>query len=159
MSQVRELKIDATIIARASRFISDHALDEFFGVQIRKTDFGSNGSDDNNLYELIRDTEHKKFFVCSDDKDVEQRFGALPNVAIYAKRAHVEKLVEQGDWNSVTSDHSGRAYACNVNRSALSVIDAVVDLLILSHSQPLHTSNSTFLQTALLLKNALNRHR
>ena len=85
---------------------------------------------------------------------MEQRFGALPNVAIYAKRAHVEKLVEEGGWNSVTSDHSGRAYACNVNRSAISVIDAVVDLLILSRSDVVKTSNSTFLQTALLIKDS-----
>ena len=150
--QVRVLKFNAEIVAEADRFMRKHKLKEFFGVQIRKTDFGSNGADDSNLFELIRNAAHKKFFVCSDDKDVEQRFGALPNVAIYAKRAHVEKLVEEGGWNSVTSDHSGRAYACNVNRSAISVIDAVVDLLILSHSQPVQTSNSTFLQTAILLK-------
>jgi hypothetical protein len=65
----------------------------------------------------------------------------------------VDKLVE-GDWNSVTLDHSGRAYACNVNRSALSVIDAVVDCLILSYSTVVRTSNSTFLNTALLLQSA-----
>ena len=154
LQQVRELKINAEIEALADRFISEQGLDEFFGVQIRKTDFGSNGADDSNLFELTRNAAHKKFFVCSDDKDVEQRFGALPNVAIYAKRAHVEKLVEEGGWNSVTSDHSGRAYACNVNRSAISVIDAVVDLLILSRSDVVKTSNSTFLQTALLLKSS-----
>jgi glycosyltransferase involved in cell wall biosynthesis len=152
VQQVRELKINAEIEAQADRFVSDQGLDEFFGVQIRKTDFGSNGADDSNLFELIRNAAHKKFFVCSDDKDVEQRFGALPNVAIYAKRAHVEKLIVDGGWNSVTSDHSGRAYACNVNRSAISVVDAVVDLLILSRSEVVKTSNSTFLQTALLLK-------
>ena len=150
--QVRELKINAEIEAQADRFISDQGLDEFFGVQIRKTDFGSNGADDGNLFELVRNAAHKKFFVCSDDKDVEQRFGALPNVAIYPKRAHVEKLIDDGGWNSVTTDHSGRAYACNVNRSAISVVDAVVDLLILSRSDVVKTSNSTFLQTALLLK-------
>ena len=155
--QVRALKFKAEIVAEADRFIRKHKLKEFFGVQIRKTDFGSNSADDGNLFELISNAAHKKFFVCSDDKDVEQRFGALPNVAIYAKRAHVEKLVEAGGWNSVTSDHSGRAYACNVNRNALSVIDAVVDLLILSHSQPVQTSNSTFLQTALLIKGSRKR--
>ena len=87
---------------------------------------------------------------------MEQRFSALPNVAVYVKRAHVEKLLEEGDWNSVTTDSSGRAYACNVNRSAISVIDAVIDLLILSHSMVVKTSNSTFLQTALVLKNSRN---
>jgi hypothetical protein len=154
--QVRVLKFKAEILAEADRFMCKHKLKEFFGVQIRKTDFGSNGADDSNLFELIRNAAHKKFFVCSDDKDVEQRFGALPNVAIYAKRAHVEKLVVEGGWNSVTSDHSDRAYACNVNRSAISVIEAVVDLLILSRSEVVKTSNSTFLQTALIIRAARN---
>ena len=150
--QVQELKFNPEIMALALEFISTKGLDEYFGVQIRKTDFGSNGADDENLYDLIRNTSHKKFFVCSDDKQVEQRFDALPNVAIYAKRAHVEKLLEDGGWNSVTNDNSGRAYACNVNRNALSVIEALVDLIILSYSEIVHTSNSTFLRTALLIQ-------
>ena len=154
LHQVRELKIDATAVARADQFIRDWDLGEFFGVQIRKTDFGNNGSDDDSLYELIRNTSHRKFFVCSDDKQVELRFGALPNVAIYAKRAHVEKMAEESGWNSLTSDHSGRAYLSNVNRSAISVIDALIDLLILSRSTVVKTSNSTFLSAALLIKTA-----
>jgi hypothetical protein len=77
----------------------------------------------------------------------------LPNVAIYEKQAYVEKLVA-GDWTTLASDHSGRVYPCNVNRSAQSVIDAVVDLLVLSHSEVIKNSNSTFLNAALLLKAA-----
>ena len=156
LKQVRQLKINAEIIANAEKFIIDQNLNDYFGVQVRKTDFGPNGADESHLYELISNADDKKFFVCSDDNEVEQRFSALPNVAVYVKRAHVEKLLEEGDWNSVTTDSSGRAYACNVNRSAISVIDAVIDLLILSHSMVVKTSNSTFLQTALVLKNSRN---
>ena len=58
----------------------------------------------------------------------------------------------QGDWTAVTADHSGRLYAGNINRSGQSVIDAIVDLLLLSYSQVVKTSNSTFLQTALLMQ-------
>lgn len=154
-AQVRGLHFRREIVERANAFLREQQIGQqpgdFFGVQIRKTDFGGNGADDNNLFDLISKTGHKRFFVCSDDKTVEQRFGALPNVAIYSKRAHVEKMVE-GGWNSVTTDHSGRAYACNVTRSAASVEDALVDLLILSRSQIVKTSNSTFLNTALLLQ-------
>jgi hypothetical protein len=132
-------------------FLHKNGLSDFLGLHIRKTDFGSHGADDDNLYTLVTNCPQKQFFVCSDDKEVERRFGNLPNVAIYPKRAHVEKLVE-GDWNSTISDHSGRVYACNVNRSETSVEDALVDLLILSRSQIVRTSNSTFLNTALLLK-------
>jgi hypothetical protein len=136
---------------RATSFLSTHRLTEFFGIQIRKTDFGSNGADDQNLYDLIVGRADAQFFVCSDDKDVERRFSALPNVHIYDKQAHVEKWV-QGDWNSHTADHSGRVYACNVNRGALSVQEAIVDLLILSKSGIVRTSGSTFLSAALMIK-------
>jgi len=93
------------------------------------------------------------FFVCSDDKTVEQKFAALKNVAIYEKQAYVEKRIS-GDWTELTADHSGRVYPCNVHRSAESVLEAVTDLLILSRSQVIKTSNSTFLNTALLLQAA-----
>jgi hypothetical protein len=136
---------------RAAAFLREQNLSEFFGIQIRKTDFGAGGADDQNLFDLISKCPDKVFFVCSDDKDVERRFAALENVRIYDKQAHVEKLVE-GTWNSHTADHSGRVYACNVNRGALSVMEAIVDLLILSKSKVVKTSNSTFLNAALLLQ-------
>lgn len=155
VAQVRSLRLRDEIVSRARVFLGERQLGavpgDLLGVQIRKTDFGSNGADDDNLYDLISRCPQKRFFVCSDDKEVEARFAALPNVVVHAKTAHVEKLVE-GSWTTPTADHSGRVYACNVNRSAQSVIDAVVDLLILSHSQIVKTSNSTFLNTALLLQ-------
>lgn len=151
--QVRALRLRHKLHERAEKFIARHKLQDFLGVQIRKTDFGPNGADDNNLFDLVSKVPQKRFFVCSDDKGVEARFGTLPNVITYPKRAYVEKLVD-GGWNTPTADHSGRVYACNVNRSSASVEDAVVDLLLLSRSQIVKTSNSTFLNTALLLQAA-----
>ena len=155
LEQVRALQLNAAIVELAREFMEAHKLVEFFGIHIRKTDFGANGSDDTNLYQLVSGVAHKRFFVCSDDKDVEQRFGALPNVVMYPKRAYVEKLID-GTWNTPTADHSGRVYACNVNRNAISVQDALIDLLVLSYSQIVSTSNSTFRNTALLLQTARN---
>lgn len=148
---IRNLHFLQEIQSRADAFIHDNDLNVFFGIQIRKTDFGANGADEQNLFDLISGCPDKRFFVCSDDADVEKRFKQLRNVAIYPKRAHVEKLVD-GGWNQHTADCSGRIYACNINRNAQSVIDAIVDLLILSRSQVVRTSNSTFLNTALLLQ-------
>ena len=153
-AQIRLLKIRAEIERRAIQFMEKAGLrDPFYGLQIRKTDFGAGGADDNALFDLVEKAADKRFFVCSDNKEVESRFRRLPNVAIYEKQAYVEKLVA-GDWTALAADHSGRVYPCNVNRSAQSVIDAVVDLLVLSHSQVVKTSNSTFLNAALLLKTA-----
>lgn len=154
-AQVRALRIRREILVRAEAFLLARRLGrrtgDFVGVQIRKTDFGSHGADDQQLFDQVRQCPQQRFFVCSDDKGVEQRFAALPNVAVFDKRAHVEKRVD-GDWNSVNTDHSGRSYAFNVERSGASVQDALVDLLILSRSQIVRTSSSTFLNTALLLQ-------
>lgn len=153
-AQIRSLKICGPIKTQAIQFMEKSGLrNPFYGLQIRKTDFGAGGADDNALFELVQMAWDKRFFVCSDDKGVEARFRNLPNVAIYEKQAYVEKLVA-GDWTALAADHSGRVYPCNVNRSAQSVIDAVVDLLVLSHSEVIKTSNSTFLNAALLLKAA-----
>ena len=45
-----------------------------------------------------------------------------------------------------------KALSFNVERSAQSVKEAIIDLLILSKSDIIPTSNSTFLTTAQLLK-------
>ncbi|MDH4393019.1 MAG: glycosyltransferase [Aquabacterium sp.] len=153
LALVRTLKLDAGIQQTAASFVARHALTDFLGIQIRRTDFGARGADDQGLFELVRGCPQKQFFVCSDDAEVERQFSQLPNVAVNAKNAYVEKMVD-GDWNSVTLDHSGRPYACNVVRSAQSVRDAVVDLMVLARSQIVRTSNSTFLNTALLLQAA-----
>jgi hypothetical protein len=151
--QVRQLPLQSAIVSRAMAFIASRRLSDYYGIHIRKTDFGSNASDDKGLFELLRNCPQKRFFVCSDDAGVEQQFATLANVTTYPKRAYVEPLVE-GGWNTPTADHSGRVYDCNVNRSALSVEDAVIDLLILSHSQVVDTSSSTFRNTALLMQAA-----
>jgi glycosyltransferase involved in cell wall biosynthesis len=153
LEQAQKIIFQPDIVRIAGSFIRENSLKTFYGIQIRKTDFGIGGADDKNLYDLVKSSSEKDFFVCSDDKDVEERFSALPNVCIYPKRAHVKKMVD-GEWNDLTADFSGRTYPCNVNRSADSVIDALVDLLVLSHSEIVLTSASTFLQTAILLKNA-----
>ncbi|WP_158239214.1 FkbM family methyltransferase [Uliginosibacterium sp. TH139] len=154
LAQVRALQIRPEIQRRAEAFLVAKGLQgEFFGLQIRKTDFGANAADDENLFNLVKSLPDRRFFVCSDDAGVEQRFASLANVAVHAKQAYVEKL-NPGDWMDPTQDCSGRIYHGNINRSAASVIDAVVDLLILSHSKVVRTSGSTFLSTALLLQAA-----
>lgn len=154
LEQVRALSIHRKLRERAERFVARHRLEgDFLGVQIRKTDFGAAGADDKGLFDLVAKAADRRFFVCSDDVDVEKRFAELPHVLVHPKRAYVEKRVE-GDWTTPTADHSGRLYRCNVHRSAASVEDAVVDLLLLARSLVVRTSSSTFLNTALLLKAA-----
>jgi hypothetical protein len=89
------------------------------------------------------------FFVCSDSERAEASASELKNVRVRTKASYVEKRV-QGDWNDSIIDESGRIYPFNVRRPALSVEEAVVDLLILAKSKIIKNSTSTFLSLAEL---------
>jgi len=155
LEKIKELKFQPYILNQAREFVSANGLLNFCGLHIRKTDFGSNAVDDNMFYEVVSNSKESKYFVCSDDEQVEARFKLLPNVFVYPKKSYVSKKIE-GKWNDITLDHSGRAYPCNVERSTQSVIDAVVDWLILSESNIITSSASTFLRSALLRKKSLD---
>jgi hypothetical protein len=85
--------------------------------------------------------------VCSDDKATEDKFAALPGVITFPKTQYPEKR-EDGDWNKDTMDSDGRRFLCNVKRSRESIIEAFIDLLILSNTTISHGSSSTFFQLA-----------
>jgi hypothetical protein len=143
------LQIEPGVAARTQEFVLRHGIDaNTIGVHIRKTDFGD-AVDDRALFEQVR-TSPSRFFVCSDDAEVNQRFAQLPNCAVYEKTALPGKLDAQGAWQHWITDTDGRRYPFNVNRSEAAVVDALVDLLILSKTKPLPTSGSTFLATAKL---------
>jgi DNA replication protein DnaC len=76
----------------------------------------------------------------------------LENVHVYPKTSYVEKLTEEGEWRSVIVDDTGVEYPFNVERSDESVQQAIIDLYILSKSDMMRTSNSSFLRTSILLK-------
>ncbi len=154
LQTIKELHFQDCLWHRVHAFLDQHNLTDFIGVHIRKTDFGAYSSDDDGLFKLLANCPQKRFFVCSDNEAVENRFSSLPNTVTYTKRAYVERRVA-GDWNTPTTDHSGRVYACNVERNALSVEDAVIDLLVLSYSQILESSQSTFRNAAIFIKSAL----
>ena len=80
------------------------------------------------------------------------RFIKNDNAFAYPKVKYVEKLTDDGGWRDTVVDDDGNEYSFNIERSDESVIDAMVDLLILSKSTILNTSESTFLKTALLIQ-------
>lgn len=151
--EVREalagLKVEARVAARAGEFILRHRIDaDTVGLHIRKTDFGD-AVDDNALYQQVCGSP-RRFFVCSDDAEVNRRFAALPNCSVYEKAALPGKLDADGNWLHWITDTDGRRYPFNVTRSEESVVDGLVDLLVLSQTQAVVTSGSTFLATARL---------
>lgn len=148
---LRHLKVGAPIVERARDFCRRHAIDEtVIGVHIRKTDFGS-AVNDVQLFNSIC-ASPRRFFVCSDDREVNERFGALPNCCVFEKQSYPRKMLAEGDWNSTITDSEGRRFPYNITRSGDSVIEALVDLLILSVTSQVRSSGSTFLDTAMIFK-------
>lgn len=146
-----ELGLDGQVARTAADFIARHRIDaSVLGLHIRKTDFGDRV--DERALQAQAAASPRRFFVCSDDALVNQRFAALPNCAVFAKTSFPEKLQQDAAWLHWTSDADGRRFPFNVSRSEASVVEALVDLLILSRTEVLATSGSTFLSMARLFR-------
>lgn len=149
---VPQVPFRADIVRIAESVIAKNTLKQKFnGIHMRKTDFG-NSVNEQDYHNLIKQSPETKFFICSDDYETEKRFLQHKNVFGYDKTNYVEKLIE-GEWNTNIIDNNNNAWPFNVNRPSASVVQALVDLIVLSHSNIINTNlRSTFLQTALLLK-------
>lgn len=134
------IKINTKLLDVANNFIEKNNLNNFYGIHLRDTDFHQidDMSRYDKYYDMVSNDKSKKYFVCSDNKLLEQKFNELPNVFIRNKTQYVEKLNDNSQW------------ANNVNRPEDSVLEAIVDLLILSKSDIIKTSESSFLKTAKL---------
>lgn len=151
---LEQIPFQPYLIETANRFINQHYGDkEFFGLHVRRTDHAYQLDEDDYIRQMNSNPD-KLYFVCSDEQSAEQKFSqACANVRTYDKKSYVEMLNPEGGWNTVTSDEFGHQFAFNVKRPRESVIEAMIDLLILSRSTVINTDHrSTFLQTALLLK-------
>ena len=143
------LDLNAEVAGVAGRFVAEHGIDaSTIGLHIRKTDFGD-AVDDQALFTQVQG-HARRFFVCSDDAAVNRRFAALPNCAVFEKTAFPEKLEDAAGWQHWTTDAEGRRFPFNINRGDVSVVEGLVDLLILSRTEIVVTSGSTFLSTARL---------
>jgi len=150
--QVHQVPFQSTILTRASQVIQDHCGSrEFKGIHLRSTDH-ANPADPEKFLNLVAANPDQMFFICSDSADVESKFKQYANTFTYEKTHYVEKLVE-GGWTTMITDSTGAQFPFNVDRSSDSVVQAMVDLTILSRSTLVDTDfKSTFLQTAKLLQ-------
>jgi hypothetical protein len=141
------LSIEPGVRRRAEAFCAEHRIDaNVLGLHIRKTDFGGSVNDDE-FFKLAAASD-RRFFVCSDDKGVNERFSQLPNCAVFEKTSFPQKAQESGEWLHWNTDAEGRKFPFNIDRSEESVVEGLVDLLILSRTTLVKTSGSTFLTMA-----------
>jgi hypothetical protein len=152
VNKLGSLKIQPEILDKVKSFSKDYGIDRTTnGIHFRKTDV-PNQLDEDKIYQHIVQNVNSKFYICSDDKDTEMKFNLLQNTVVFPKTQYVEKL-KDGGWNDLTTDNEGRVFNFNVNRPKQSVIEAFVDLLILSRTQILVNSVSSFLNFAKLYSN------
>ncbi len=148
-SALAGLRVRPNLVTTVAEYCREHAIDgSVIGLHIRKTDFG-NTVDDGELFRLVSQNPNR-FFVCSDDAAVTERFSQLKNCHVLEKKHYPEKLIADGGWNSWTVDAEGRQFPFNVQRSEEAIIEALLDLLILSRTTPMMASHSTFFQMALI---------
>ena len=143
------LKIKKEIIDNVMQFCNQKDItNNVQGIHFRKTDYG-NLIDENNIEKNIMYSS-KKFFICSDDKETELKFLKYKNVIIRHKQNYVDKLNASGGWNDNIVDLEGRHFRFNVNRSKDAVIDGFIDMLILSRTNIVIDSISSFLKFSKL---------
>jgi hypothetical protein len=142
LEQVNRLQPTESIRKQVMDFCKRNRINRtVVGLHLRKTE--NFRLDEEKLYRRASTTPNQRYFVCSDDPVTEQRFAALPNATAWPKSSYVSKLVE-GDWLAETIDNAGRRYNYNINRPRQSVIEAFVDMLILSQTTIQFTVKSSF---------------
>lgn len=152
LSVLSSFNIKNDIRNKVVEFCNKNKIDSnTLGIHFRKTDFQHFLNEEESL-NYIGSNSETKFFICSDSFETEEKFSILSNVVIYPKTAYVGKLKE-GTWNDVITDNEGRQFNFNVDRSKEAVIEGFIDLLILSKTNILVESHSTFLKFAKLYKN------
>jgi hypothetical protein len=141
-----DIKIKSDILNTADDFIQNNLNEKFYGLHLRDTDFHQNQDLNryDNFYHMVLENKDKKYFVCSDNLELEIKFNNLKNVVIRNKVDYVKKVNKTNNWSN------------NIRRSENSVVEAIIDLIILSKSDMIDTSESSFLKTAKLFKHINN---
>jgi hypothetical protein len=140
---LKSLGIAESIRSAVEKFVIENKIDKNVrGVHIRKTD-SKNHIDENIVFENMKNSPQQRYFICSDDKSIEDKFVTLSNVIIFPKSTYVEKL-QDGHWRDNVTDDAGRNIVFNMNRPKQAMIEAFVDMLILSKTKIDRMSKSTF---------------
>jgi hypothetical protein len=149
-TELKKLRFTDHIQQQVTKFVRQNLGRPFHGLHLRRTDLNV-GLSDQEVMSLVRRHPDELFFVCSDDPHSEALACAHPNVRARAKTSHVTRKYEDEEWLSKSLDDDDRSYFGNIFRGKDSVIEGVIDLLILSHSEIVGYSGSTFQKIARTL--------
>ena len=142
-AEMNALQFTDYINAEVETFILTVIGKPFHGLHLRRTDLNI-GLTDLEVFKIAQANPDCAFFVCSDDPQAERLASGHPNVFSRSKSSYVQKKHGGDDWLALLKDEDGRSYYSNIQRDKESVIDGAIDMLILSHSQIVGFSGSTF---------------
>jgi len=139
---LKGLQIKESILEKAEKIASTLKLDKsFLGIHMRGTDFNTNPNNYLAALNSVEEDLKEKVFVCSDDATFEQH--------IIDNYPHA---VRRKDKVFMTKKTSGEAWTHNTNTTEESLLDALVDVILLSKTRLLiYNKASTFAEYANLL--------
>jgi len=147
------LKINSTIKDKVNRFVSDNNIDNnTLGLHIRASDFPSRDENIHYAYNFIKNNPTKRIFICTDEKAVEDFLKPNKNLVFYNKSHYTEKQNPAAGWNGQVIDSDNRRWNYNASRNEFSIIEAFIEMLILSKTNMHGNSRSTFLGWAKRFK-------
>lgn len=125
------------ILLKVGTFIEQHNINKesTIGLHIRGTDFFPSTEHISRAEQFIQKNKEKQIFLCTDDSEVVSRLAVSPNVITTQNNFFVDFDLTQR----------------TIYRSRDSVINALVDLLVLSNTKVLRNSHSSFLFLSTLL--------
>ena len=148
--ELENLDFSEEITYEVKKFIIQKMNGPFYGLHLRRTDLNV-GLTDHEVLTLVTRHKDKKFFVCSDDPIAESLASVHANVHSRQKTSYVSKKELGRDWIAQCQDDDGRTYHGNIFRGKDSVIQGTIDMLILSHSDIVGYSGSTFQNMARMI--------
>lgn len=145
--ELQALQFTDFICEEVKVFIAQSIGKPYYGLHLRRTDLNV-GLTDHEVLSLVTRHKDKEFFVCSDDPIAESLASAHPNVHRRMKMSYVQKKNSQHEWLTPSEDDDGRISYGNIYRNKESVIEAIIDMLLLAHSEIIGYSGSTFQKIA-----------
>jgi len=145
------IKISDKILNQVKNFTEEHNINHnTIGLHIRRTDYHITTTDE--LYfNFVDFLKSRDVFVCSDEEEIEKKLkNKFSNVIVRNKLQYVQKFVD-GPWRM--NHLEGTDGLFNVKRDRQSVIDAFIDMLILSRTNIIFFNNiGSFYQLSNIYK-------
>lgn len=130
VDMLRSITIRPDIIKGVTAFCSQHQIDrDTIGLHFRRTDAPKAHYEEWCLREIDANPD-RQFFLCSDEQSCEDEYARMHNIVTRPKDHYVDKRID-GPWRDDTQSPDLKY---NVLRGRESVIEAFIDMLVLSRT-------------------------